>query len=161
HTSSPGPEIVLAGSSRGLSSRRFGRLRLRGSHRQTQCRGSLHKTSPIQSLVPLLIHVPSRFGIITHMRSPTPHILLLTCLSIWTASAQALARVVPPARIVSFTAQPATVQAGQPVTLVWATENPNAVTIDQGVGRVTARGSKQVTPSATTKYTLNVTGPNN
>jgi len=71
------------------------------------------------------------------------------------------ARVAPPARIVSFTAQPASIQAGQPVTLVWAAENPNATTIDQGIGRVTARGSRQVFPSATTSYTLTVTGPNN
>ena len=71
------------------------------------------------------------------------------------------ARVAPPARIVSFTAQPTSIQAGQPVTLVWATENPNATNIDQGVGRVTARGSRQVFPTATTSYTLTVTGPNN
>ena len=61
----------------------------------------------------------------------------------------------------TFTAQPASIQAGQPVTLVWAAENPNATTIDQGVGRVTARGSRQVFPTATTSYTLTVTGPNN
>jgi plastocyanin len=71
------------------------------------------------------------------------------------------ARVVPPARIVSFTAEPSSIQAGQPVTLVWAAENPNATTIDQGIGRVTARGSREVFPSATTSYTLTVTGPNN
>jgi hypothetical protein len=71
------------------------------------------------------------------------------------------ARVAPPARIVSFTAQPDSIQAGQPVTLVWAAENPNATTIDPGVGRVTARGSRQVFPTATTSYTLTVTGPNN
>ena len=67
----------------------------------------------------------------------------------------------PPARIVTFTAQPASIQPGQPVTLVWAAENPNAVTIDQGIGKVTARGSRQVFPAATTSYTLTVTGPNN
>ena len=38
--------------------------------------------------------------------------------------------------------------------LVWATENPNSVTIDPDLGSVTARGSKQVKPSATTTYTL-------
>jgi len=45
--------------------------------------------------------------------------------------------------------------------LVWAAENPNATTIDPGIGRVTARGSRQVYPTATTSYTLTVTGPNN
>ena len=90
--------------------------------------------------------------------SPT---ILAVCISISHVAGQAPARVVPPARIVSFTAQPASVQPGQAVTLIWATENPNAVTIEPGVGRVTARGSRQVYPTASTSYTLNVTGPNN
>jgi hypothetical protein len=68
-------------------------------------------------------------------------------------------RVVPPARIVSFTVQPEAVPAGQPVELVWATENPNGVTIDPDIGRVAARGSRQIFPTATTIYTLKVAGP--
>ena len=75
--------------------------------------------------------------------------------------AQTPARVVPPARIVSFTAKPDSIQAGQPVQLVWATENLNGVTIDPEVGRVSARGVRQVFPAATTTYTLKVAGPNN
>jgi hypothetical protein len=70
-------------------------------------------------------------------------------------------RVVPPARIVSFTAQPETVQSGQPATLVWATENPNGITISPDIGRVAARGTRLVNPAATTIYTLTVAGPNN
>jgi len=71
------------------------------------------------------------------------------------------ARVVPPARIVNFSAKPESVQSGQPVLLVWATENPSGVSIDPEPGRVAARGSRQVFPSATTVYTLKVGGPNN
>ena len=60
-------------------------------------------------------------------------------------------------RIVSFEAQPASVRAGQPVTLVWRTENPaGGLSIDPDVGPVSARGSKTVTPSATTTYTLSM-----
>jgi len=70
-------------------------------------------------------------------------------------------RVVPPARIVSFTAQPEKVQAGQPVNLVWATENPNGLSITPDIGRVSARGARQVNPLTTTTYTLTVGGPNN
>jgi len=70
------------------------------------------------------------------------------------------ARAVPAARIVSFAAKPEAVQSGQPVLLIWATENPNGVTIDPEVGRVAARGSRQVFPTATTVYTLKVGGPN-
>jgi hypothetical protein len=71
------------------------------------------------------------------------------------------ARVAPPARIVSFTARPESVRAGQPATLVWATENPGGLTIAPDIGRVTARGTRQVNPLATTTYTLTVGGPNN
>ena len=62
-------------------------------------------------------------------------------------------------RIVSFEARPATVRAGDPVQLVWATENPaGGVSIDQNIGAVNARGSRTVTPAATTSYTLAMRG---
>src|SRR5579871_2683477 len=65
-------------------------------------------------------------------------------------------RVAPPARIASFKAQPETVEAGQPAVLVWATENPNSVTITPDIGRVAARGTRQVNPTGTTTYVLTV-----
>lgn len=65
-----------------------------------------------------------------------------------------------PARIMDFKAEPASVRAGQPVTLVWSVENPAGTTIEPGLGRVTPRGSRQVTPSGTTTYTLTVRGAN-
>ena len=64
-------------------------------------------------------------------------------------------------RIMDFKATPGSIQPGQSVNLIWLTENPTAVTIEPGVGKVTARGNRQVTPAATTTYTLTVTGPNN
>src|SRR5215472_14534777 len=70
-------------------------------------------------------------------------------------------RVQPPARIVKFEAQSVTLQPGQSTMLVWTTENPSNVTVEPGVGKVTPRGSKQVSPSQTTTYTLTVTGPPN
>ncbi len=71
------------------------------------------------------------------------------------------ARVAPPARIVTFTAKPESIRPGQPVLLIWATENPSGVTIEPGVGRVAARGSRQVFPPVTTVYSLKVSGPGN
>lgn len=59
-------------------------------------------------------------------------------------------------RIVTFEARPATVRAGEPVVLVWQTENPAGVSIAPDIGAVTARGSKTVTPVATTTYTLSM-----
>jgi hypothetical protein len=70
-------------------------------------------------------------------------------------------RTPPPARITEFRAQPASIQPGQAATLVWATENPSGVQIDPEPGRVTPRGSRPVSPKATTTYTLTVRGPNN
>ena len=65
-----------------------------------------------------------------------------------------------PARIVRFTAMPTSIRPGQTFQLVWHTENPTGVTIDPEPGRVTPRGSRQLTPAATTTYTLTVRGPN-
>jgi hypothetical protein len=65
------------------------------------------------------------------------------------------------ARIISFTAQPASIKLGQTFMLVWQTENPAGVTIDPEPGRVTPRGSRQLKPAATTTYTLTARGPNN
>src|SRR5215471_10255358 len=60
-------------------------------------------------------------------------------------SAYAKARDIP-ARIVDFTVLPSSIKSGQSVTLVWQTENPTSVTIDPEPGRVTPRGSRQITP---------------
>src|SRR5437867_13422112 len=66
-----------------------------------------------------------------------------------------------PARIINFSAEPASIQPGQSFTLVWHTENPTGITIDPEPGRVMPRGSRQLKPSATTTYTLTARGPNN
>jgi hypothetical protein len=67
---------------------------------------------------------------------------------------------VQPASINTFTATPASLIRGQPVTLAWATEHANSCTIDQGVGAATPpnKGSIEVTPQATTTYTLAAKG---
>jgi hypothetical protein len=94
-----------------------------------------------------------------------PTVTLLTLSQIAFAQAPAApaaapakpARVVPPARIIDFRVT----QNGGASTLVWATENPNNVTITPEPGRVTPRGSMTVAPATNTVYTLTVTGPNN
>ena len=64
----------------------------------------------------------------------------------------------PPAHIVAFTAEPAAAPAGQPVTLTWAALNSDDMTIDHCVGIIPARGTRQVSPSVTTTYTLTAKG---
>jgi hypothetical protein len=65
-----------------------------------------------------------------------------------------------PVRIMTFDVQPKTIKPGEKVTLTWATENPQSITIDP-IGRVAPRGILTLTPSATTTYTLSVTGASN
>lgn len=66
-----------------------------------------------------------------------------------------------PARIMEFKVDHESIEPGQTVTLTWGAENPTSVSIDPDIGRVTARGIQQVTPSRTTTFTLTVHGPNN
>jgi peptidoglycan-associated lipoprotein len=60
----------------------------------------------------------------------------------------------PPASpTATLTANPNTVNAGQPTTLTWQTSNASDVTIDV-LGTVEANGSRQVTPTESTTYHL-------
>ena len=65
-----------------------------------------------------------------------------------------------PARIMSFTAEPLAIKPGEAITLKWAVENPRTTTIEPTVGRAVPRGELRLTPTATTTYTLTVTGVN-
>src|SRR2546425_1222393 len=67
----------------------------------------------------------------------------------------------PAPRVITFEARPSSIRPGEPTVLVWQTENPAGLTIEPAIGPVTPRGSKQLTPSATTTYTLTMRGPNN
>ena len=67
---------------------------------------------------------------------------------------QSSAPVVQPPSILSFTATPSAVTAGQPATLTWSVSGPATVSIDNGVGDVSGTTSKTVLPTQTTTYTL-------
>jgi len=59
----------------------------------------------------------------------------------------------------SFTAEPSTISRSQSSTLRWSISNATDMTIDQGVGAVNSQGQRQVSPGATTTYTLTANGP--
>ena len=67
----------------------------------------------------------------------------------------------PPAKpsISQFVAEPSTIQRGQSATLRWEVSNATEIAINQGIGAVQARGTRQVFPNDTTTYTLTVKGP--
>lgn len=64
----------------------------------------------------------------------------------------------PAAPTASLTANPTTVEKGQPVTLSWQTSNATDVSIE-GIGAVNPSGSQQVTPADSTTYRLTAKGP--
>jgi hypothetical protein len=62
--------------------------------------------------------------------------------------------VAPKPFIVSFTVNPLAIVLGSTVTLNWSVFNATSVTIDQGIGPVSASGTLTVTPTNTTTWTL-------
>lgn len=63
----------------------------------------------------------------------------------------------PPAPTASLTANPDTIQPGQSSTLSWQTQNATDVSI-AGVGAVDPSGSRPVSPTQSTTYTLTAKG---
>lgn len=67
--------------------------------------------------------------------------------------------IAPGVKIVFFTATPGTVGQGESSTLSWDIDNATSANINNGVGNVNPdTGSKQVSPTQTTTYTLTATG---
>ena len=64
----------------------------------------------------------------------------------------------PVARIVELTVEPAAINPGESAHLTWSAENPTNTTLSPGIGRVQARGTLRLSPSATTTYTLRTEG---
>lgn len=60
----------------------------------------------------------------------------------------------PPPVISSFTAEPATISAGQRTTLTWKVSGATAITIEPEIGEVGAGGSLLLSPAATITYNL-------
>jgi hypothetical protein len=76
-------------------------------------------------------------------------------------SATAVVAVTAPrAELLFCYAQPANISAGEAATLNWSAPGAASVRIDPGLGTVPATGSRSVTPTQTTAYTLTALGPN-
>jgi outer membrane protein OmpA-like peptidoglycan-associated protein len=65
----------------------------------------------------------------------------------------------PAAPTASIAVGPSSVDSGGCAALTWATAGATDVSIDSGVGSVSASGSKQVCPTNTTRYTVTANGP--
>ena len=77
-------------------------------------------------------------------------ILLITSLLV------ACGQPAPPV-IVEFSAAPAQISAGEAATLTWHVTGATTLSIDQGIGDVDTSGTKEVSPTTTTAYTLTAT----
>lgn len=60
-----------------------------------------------------------------------------------------------------FNASPTTITRGQSAELSWGTTNVTSASINNGIGDVAVDGSRTVSPTDTTTYTLTAVGTNN
>ncbi len=81
---------------------------------------------------------------------------LLFSLAVLSAGSIISCRQEPPS-VLLFTATPYEIISGAAATLKWNVQDATSVTIDQGLGEVAADGSKELSPSKTTAYTLTAT----
>jgi peptidoglycan-associated lipoprotein len=65
----------------------------------------------------------------------------------------------PPKPALQFSVEPGTIERGQSATLRWSVSDATDVSIAPGIGTVSARGDRQISPTDTTTYTLTASGP--
>ena len=71
-----------------------------------------------------------------------------------TTTADAAVAVEEPQPTVVISASPTTITLGESTLLSWESKKVSSVHIDQGIGTVTLTGSRSVSPTATTTYTI-------
>ena len=60
---------------------------------------------------------------------------------------------------VTISAEPSSIERGQSVALRWSSTDATSATINQGIGTVAPSGTRTVTPSESTTYSIEVRGP--
>ena len=63
-----------------------------------------------------------------------------------------------PKPTVSITAEPSSIERGKSATLKWSSSNATSASLNQGIGTVPTTGSREVFPTQTTDYQIEVTG---
>ena len=64
-----------------------------------------------------------------------------------------------PAPVITLSADPATIERGQALTLRWEAQNAGSVRIEPGVGEVQVSGNRQVSPTSSVTYMATAIGP--
>ena len=80
-------------------------------------------------------------------------ILIPSCVTVQQPAGQ-------PAVIGTFSSNPSAIDPGGMANLSWNVTGANSVSIDQGIGLVSASGTRQVSPATSTVYTLSATNSN-
>jgi len=86
----------------------------------------------------------------------TISVFLFFSLTLLSAFSVISCRPEPPT-ILLFSATPSEIDSGASSTLTWSVPDAASVSIDQGIGSVPATGSKELSPTRTTAYTLTAT----
>ena len=63
-----------------------------------------------------------------------------------------------PRPTVTLTAEPTSIERGKSATLKWTSSNAASASLNQGIGTVPTTGSREVFPTATTEYQIEVKG---
>jgi peptidoglycan-associated lipoprotein len=61
--------------------------------------------------------------------------------------------------VAEFSVEPSSIERGQSAVLRWSVTGANDISINNGIGTVTAMGNQRLTPNNTTTYTLTANGP--
>ncbi|MBN1856649.1 MAG: hypothetical protein JW846_06840 [Dehalococcoidia bacterium] len=79
----------------------------------------------------------------------------------WSDKVQGSVKVLPGDTSITvipvFTVSPSTIEAGESATLSWSIPDATSISINEGIGTVSASGSTSVTPDETTTYILTAT----
>jgi hypothetical protein len=75
-----------------------------------------------------------------------------------TVSKSVVITVNPAPIVIDFSVNPAVINSGSSAALIWDVSGANSALIDQGVGNVPLSGEQQVSPTATTTYTITASG---
>jgi hypothetical protein len=84
-------------------------------------------------------------------------ILIPSCITVPAPSPNPSPPVGTPPVIIEFSSNPSTINAGGTSTLLWNVTGATSVSIDQGIDQVNVAGTRVVSPTTSTVYTISAT----
>ncbi len=84
-------------------------------------------------------------------------VLIPGCITVQPQASNPFLPIGTPPVIGDFSNNPSAINSGGTSTLSWNVTGANSVSIDQGIGRVDVAGTRVVSPTASTVYTISAT----